>query len=269
MPLPDLLRNRWVVRLVSLILFFVAWQLLAEFVSPLTFATPGETATRFYQLWVGKPGTALAPPTPPEMPGAIANTLQSIVVGFALGVVVAIPVGLLMGTSRAAEYSLDPYVNLLYATPIIVIVPIVGVVMGSTLESTYVIVFLASVFPILINVMAGVKNVGRDMLETSRSFGMKGRGLWRNVILPASLPYTMAGLRIGVGHAVVGAILAELFLYGFGLGGMIYDYAGIFDTGAIIAAVVVVMVIGICLTEGVKYFEKRVSGWSLTARGLV
>ena len=199
---------------------------------------------------------------------AIVNTLQSIVVGFALGVVVAIPVGLLMGTSRAAEYSLDPYVNLIYATPIIVIVPIVGVVMGSTLESTYVIVFLASVFPILINVMAGVKNVGRDMLETSRSFGMKGRGLWRNVILPASLPYTMAGLRIGVGHAVVGAILAELFLYGFGLGGMIYDYAGIFDTGAIIAAVVVVMVIGICLTEGVKYFEKRISGWSLTARGV-
>ena len=257
MPLPDVLRNRWVVRIVSFALFFVAWQLIAEYVSPLTFATTGETGRRFYELVVSG-----------ALQTAIVNTLQSVVVGFALGVVVAIPVGLLMGTSRAAEYSLDPYVNLIYATPIIVIVPIVGVILGSTMESTYVIVFLASVFPILINVMAGVKNVGRDMLETSRSFGMKGGDLWRKVILPASLPYTMAGLRIGVGHAVVGAILAELFLYGFGLGGMIYDYSGIFDTGAIIAAVVVVMVIGICLTEGVKYFEKRVSGWSLTARGL-
>jgi NitT/TauT family transport system permease protein len=249
----DYLRNPWVVRIASFALFFVAWQLLADYVSPLTFATPGETGRRFYELWVDG-----------EMPTAIVNTLQSIAVGFALGVVVAIPVGLLMGTSRTAEYSIDPYVNLIYATPIIVIVPIIAVILGSNMTATYIIVFLAAVFPILINVMAGVKNVGKDMLETSHSFGMKGGGLWRKVILPASLPYTMAGLRIGVGHAVVGAILAEIFLYGVGLGGMIYDYAGIFDTGAMIAAVVVVMLIGLGLTEGVKYFEKRVSGWSMT-----
>jgi ABC-type nitrate/sulfonate/bicarbonate transport system permease component len=256
LPVPDYLRNPWVVRISSFILFFVAWQLLADYVSPLTFATPGETGKRFYELWVSG-----------EMPTAIVDTLQSIVVGFALGVAVAIPVGLLMGTSRTAEYGLDPYVNLIYATPIIVIIPIVAVVLGSNMLATYLIVFLASVFPILINVMAGVKSVGRDMLETSNSFGMKGWGLWRNVIFPSALPYTMAGLRIGVGHAVVGAILAELFLYGVGLGGMIYDYSGIFDTGAMIAAVVVVMVIGVGLTEGVKYFEKRFLGWSLTAHG--
>jgi len=250
----DYLRNPWVVRIISFVLFLAAWQLLASYVSPLTFATPGETGRRFYELCVGG-----------DMPSAILNTMQSVVVGFALSVVVAIPVGLLMGTSRTAEYSIDPYVNLIYATPLIVLIPIVAVVLGSNMTSTYVIVFLAAVFPILINVMAGVKNIGRDMMETSKSFGMKGWRLWRNVILPASLPYTMAGLRIGIGHAVIGAILAEIFLYGVGLGGMIYDYSGIFDTGAMIAAVVVVMVIGVGLTEGVKYFEKRVSGWSLTA----
>ena len=261
MPAIDYLRNPWVVRALSLVVFFAAWQILANYVSPLTFATPGETARRFYELWAGVPGV------PPEKPSAIVDTLQSIAAGFALAVVVGIPLGLLMGTSRTAEYSIDPYVNLIYATPLIVIIPIVGVTMGSNLTSTYVIVFLASVFPILINVIAGVKNVGRDMMETGQSFGMEGWGLWRTVILPSALPYTMAGLRIGVGHAVIGAILAEIFLYGNGLGGMIYDYTGIFDTGAIIAAVVVIMIIGVSLTEGVKYFEKRVSGWSLTARG--
>jgi NitT/TauT family transport system permease protein len=250
------LRNPWVVRGVSFVLFLAAWQFIADNVSRLTFAPPSEAALRFVQLW-----------SDGEMPAAITSTLQSILVGFALAVVVAIPVGLLMGTSRPVEYSLDPYVNLIYATPLIVLIPVVAVVMGSNLTATYLIVFLASVFPILINVMAGVKNVGRDLLETSQSFGMRGMALWRKVILPSALPYTMAGLRIGVGHSVVGAILAEIFLYGVGLGGMIYDYTGIFDTGAIIAAVVVIMIIGMSLTEGVKYFENRISGWSATARG--
>jgi ABC-type nitrate/sulfonate/bicarbonate transport system permease component len=256
LPAIEFIRNPWFVRIISFAAFLALWQILANYVSPLTFATPGETARRFYELW-----------TSGDMPSAIVDTMQSVVVGFVLAVVVAIPLGLLMGTSRTAEYSIDPYINLIYATPLIVLIPIVAVVMGSNMTSTYIIVFLASVFPILINVMAGVKNVGRDMMETSQSFGMKGWGLWRKVILPSALPYTMAGLRIGIGHAVIGAILAEIFLYGIGLGGMIYDYSGIFDTGAMIAAVVVVMVIGVGLTEGVKYFEKRVSGWSLAARG--
>jgi NitT/TauT family transport system permease protein len=251
------LRNPWFVRVVSFILFLAAWQLIADYVSPLTFAPPSESAQRFVQLW-----------SDGEMPTAIVSTLQSIVVGFALAVVVAIPVGLLMGTSRPVEYSLDPYVNLIYATPLIVLIPIVAVVLGSNLTSTYFIVFLAAVFPILINVMAGVKNVGRDLIETSQSFGLRGLPMWRKVILPSSLPYTMAGLRIGIGHAVIGAILAEIFLYGVGLGGMIYDYTGIFDTGAIVGAVVVIMVIGMSLTEGVKYFENRVSGWASTAHGM-
>lgn len=256
MPAIDYIKNPWVLRIVSFVVFIAAWQLLGNIASSLTFAPPGEAARRFYQLWLDG-----------EMPSAILNTVESTLVGFALGVAVAIPMGLLMGTSRVAEYSIDPYVNLIYATPIIVLVPIVAVTLGSNMMSTYLIVFLASVFPILINVIAGVKNVGRDMLETSQSFGMKGWMLWRNVILPSSLPYTMAGLRIGIGHAVIGAILAEIFLYGVGLGGMIYDYTGIFDTGAIIAAVVVVMIIGVTMTEGVKYLENRVSGWSLTAHG--
>ena len=252
----NVLRNPGGVRAVSFAVFLAAWQLIANYVSPLTFAPPGETASRFYQLSIDG-----------EIPTAILDTLQSVAVGFAMAIAVAVPLGLLMGTSRIAEYGIDPYVNLIYATPIIVLIPVIAVVLGSNMTSTYVIVFLAAVFPILINVIAGVKNVGNDMLETSQSFGMKGWRLWRNVILPSALPYTMAGLRIGVGHAVIGAILAEFFLYGVGLGGMIFDYAGIFDSGAIIASVILVMLIGITLTEGVKYIEKRISGWSLAAGG--
>jgi ABC-type nitrate/sulfonate/bicarbonate transport system permease component len=236
-------------------LFLGGWQLLATGISNLVFATPSETATRFFQLLADG-----------ELSAATINTLQAIAVGFALSVIVAVPLGLLMGTSRIAEYSLDPFVSLIYATPLIVVIPVMGLAFGSNMTSTYLIVFLATVFPILINVMAGVKNVSREMIETSHSFGLEGLGLWRHVVLPSALPYTIAGLRIGVSHAVVGAILAEIFLYGAGLGGLIYDYTSLFDTGAMIAAVVVIMVIGIALTEAVKLFEKRISSWSFSAR---
>jgi NitT/TauT family transport system permease protein len=249
------LHNQWIVRIVSFAVFLVAWQLLADSISNLVFASPEETARRFLDL----SGNG-------ELSSASINTLQSIAVGFVLAVAVAVPVGLLMGMSRVAEYGIDPYVNLIYATPIIVMIPVIALVFGSSMTSSYLIVFLATVFPVLINVMAGVKNVGHDVIETSQSFGLSGYGLWRKVILPSALPYTIAGLRIGVGHAVVGAILAEIFLYTSGLGGLIFDATGLFDTGAIIAAVIVIMMMGIILTEAVKFFEKRVAGWSFSAR---
>ena len=254
-PPASLLRNPWVVRILSFAVFLVTWQLLAASISNLVFASPGETVRRFLSL-----------ATDGELSSATINTLQSIGVGFAFAVIVAVPVGLLMGMSRIAEYSIDPYLNLIYATPLIVMIPIISLLFGSDMNSGYLVVFLATVFPVLINVMAGVKNVGHDVIETSQSFGLRGSGLWRKVILPSALPYTIAGLRIGVGHAVVGAILAEIFLYTSGLGGLIYDYTGLFDTGAIIAAVIVIMLIGIALTEAVKLFEKRVAGWSISAR---
>jgi len=255
MPDGRVLRNPWVVRILTLAVFLAAWQLLATNVSHLLFATPAETATRFLQL--SSDGELLA---------ATINTLQAIAVGFVLAVIVAVPIGLLMGMYRLVEYSLDPYVSLIYATPIIVIIPIIELGFGSNMTATYLLVFLATVFPILINVMTGVKNVNRDAIETGQSFGLKESGLWLKVTLPSALPYTMAGLRIGVGHSVVGAILAEIFLYSAGLGGLIYDYTGLFDAGAMIAAVVVIMTIGIGFTEAVKLFEKRVSAWSYSAR---
>jgi ABC-type nitrate/sulfonate/bicarbonate transport system permease component len=242
-------------RILVFAVFLGGWQLLATGISNLVFATPSETARRFLQLSADG-----------EMATATINTLQAVAVGFALSIVVAVPVGILMGMSRLVEYSLDPWVTLIYATPLIVLIPVIALLFGSNMISTYLVVFLAAVFPILINVMAGVKNVSLEMIETSHSFGLEGLGLWRTVILPSALPYTIAGLRIGVSHAVVGAILAEIFLYSVGLGGLIYDYTSLFDTGAMIAAVVVIMVIGIALTEAVKLFEKLVSSWSFSAR---
>ena len=97
-----ILRNPWLIRAISFGVFLAAWQILANNGSSLTFAPPGEMVNRFYGLW-----------TDGEMPTATINTLESTLVGFALAVVVAVPLGLLMGTSRTAEYIIDPYVSVI------------------------------------------------------------------------------------------------------------------------------------------------------------
>lgn len=250
------LRHPWTVRGIVLLGFLGLWQVIAEFQSPLVFATPGQTAVRLAQIWVSPGGTS------ETLPQAIILTLQPIAVGFLIAVAIGIPVGLLMGISRIAEYSIDPYVSLLYATPLIVTIPIVAVTIGSSMEGTYAVVILGTVFPIIINVMNGVKNVNKDLVEAAASFGVTGSALWRRVVFPSALPYTMAGVRIGIGHAVIGAILAEMFMYSVGLGYLILEYTSLFDAAAVIGTTLVVILIGIAITEGAKVIERMTTPWA-------
>ena len=141
-------------------------------------------------------------------------------------------------------------------------IPILTVWFGSNMLADYVLVFVAALFPIVINSISGAKNVRHNLLETGASFGFGASGMWRKIIFPASLPYVVAGLRIGVGHAVIGAILAEMFMYTVGLGNMIELSASNFDTAGTIAAVIITILLGIFITETIKIFERRVSAWS-------
>ena len=246
--------NKWAVRIYAFLIFVIIWQIVGQTQNALIFAPPVAVAQRFVQLSTD-PGLTL--------PSATLLTIQTVIVGFVPAVIVGVPIGILVGRSRTAEYSLDPYINLIYAIPIITLIPLFIVWFGSNMLSSYFLVFIASIFPVTINSISGAKNVRASLLETGRSFGFGGgAGLWRRIIFPASMPYIMAGLRIGAGHAVIGAILAEIFMYTVGLGLLIEDGASRFDTAEVISAVIVTIVLGVLLTEFVKYFERRVSVWS-------
>ncbi len=252
MALAQTLKNKWLVRLYALIVFLVAWQIIGNTVNPIIFAPPSDVATLFVQLW----NSYLFPDT--------ILTIQVVLVGFAFAMVAGIPIGIAMGSSRRVEFGVDPYVNLLYATPIIVIIPLITIWYNSSFSSNYIVEFFAAVLPIIINTTSGVKNVSRNILETGHSFGFEGLSVWRKITLPASTPYIMSGLRIGIGHAVIGAILAEMFLYPGGLGYAIVNYSSFFDTAAVISAVLLTVALGVILTEIVKVAERRISSWSLS-----
>jgi ABC-type nitrate/sulfonate/bicarbonate transport system permease component len=243
--------NKWSVRIYAFVIFIVIWQIIGETQNPIIFSPPAVVAKRFIQLTADS-----------TIPSATLLTLQTVVFGFIPAVVIGIPIGLLIGRSKTTEYALDPYVSFIYAIPIIVMIPILIVWFGSNLFSSYILVFIAGVFPVVINSISGAKNVSETLVETGHSFGFRGTSLWRKIIFPGSLPYVMAGLRIGVGHAVIGAILAEIFMDTVGLGFLIEDGASLFDTPEVISAVIVTIFLGIFLTELVKVFERRVSMWS-------
>ena len=246
--------NKWAVRIYAFLIFVVVWQIVGQTQNALIFAPPVSVVQRFIQLCTD---TGLT------LPSATLITVETVIIGFIPAVIIGVPTGILVGRSRTAEYSLDAYINLIYAIPIITLIPLFIVWFGSNFFSSYFLVFVASIFPVIINSIAGAKNVRASLLETGRSFGFGGgAGLWRRIIFPASLPYIMAGLRIGAGHAVIGAILAEIFMYTKGLGFLIEDGASLYDTSEVISAVIVTILLGVLLTEFVKYFERRVSVWS-------
>jgi ABC-type nitrate/sulfonate/bicarbonate transport system permease component len=253
----QILLNHWAIRAYTVIIFLAVWQYLGQSVNPILFSPPRTVAVSFWQNSLnGRLGYATL------------ITLQTTFVGFLVAAALGIGFGLLLGRSRGAEYSVDPYINLIYATPVVAIVPLVGIWFGANYLSSYIIVFITAFFPILINTIAGVKDVSRSLTETGRSFGFTGLGLWKKVVLPSSVPYIMTGLRLGIGGAIIGALLAELFLDIIGLGGLLVEAQAFFQTPLVISGVLIIMALGIGLTEIVKYLEKKVSPWAASAKGV-
>lgn len=250
--------NKWAVRAYTLIAFLVAWQILGQSVNPILFSPPTTVAKVFWTNTVNG-----------LLPDATLTTLETIFVGFFIAAAIGIPFGLIIGRSKNTEYAVDPYVNLIYSTPVVAIVPLVAIWFGANYLSSYFIVFLTAFFPIMINTMTGVKDVSKNLTETGQAFGFSGTQLWGKVVLPSSIPYIMSGLRLGIGAAIIGALLAELFLDIVGLGFVLIYFEGLFNTPLVICAVVIVMALGIGLTELVKYLERKASPWAASAKGVI
>lgn len=251
--LVNVLKNKWLVRAVTLVIILVGWQLFGESANRIIFAPPLRVATEFAKLWNN--GT---------LPSATITTLETMLIGFLISTFIGIPLGLFMGRSRLVEYGLDPYVNFIYATPVVVIIPIALIWFGPGIVATYFIISLHTTPPILINTMTGVKNTDRSLIETGRAFGFSERKLWQKIAFPASLPYVMAGLRIGIGAALIGTMVAEIFLFNTGLGYILVNETALFNTSAVISGVLIIMVLGIVLAESTKWINKRFVGWAQT-----
>lgn len=196
-----------------------------------------------------------------ELIASLSVTALQFVLSFAIVMVIGIPVGLVMGRYRTVEYALDPYVWLMYAAPMVALYPLIVLIVGIGQPAVVVVAVLLSVVPVIINTSQGVRNVDETLIRVAISFGAKEPTVLRKVILPASVPTIMAGVRLGMGRALVGVVVGGFFAGNAGIGYDVTYAAGRLDTTGVISSVVVVVVVGVALNSFARWIERRADSW--------
>lgn len=253
-------RKRWgrlgrqylpvVVRICSVLVFLLAWEIYARQQSPLIMAPFTDVVSALVRLLQES-----------DFRAAYWETLKPFFIGLALAIGVGVPLGLLIGISNVVRSLLLPYINFINAVPMTAFIPLVVVGFGIGMNARVAVVFLFAIAEIVITSAAGVRYVNANLLEMGRSFGASRIRIFSRILLPSSLPGIMTGLRLGAGRAVVGMVAAELLLVSVGLGSLISRYRGYYQTENLYAAVLLLALTGLTILEIVRRIEVRVLHW--------
>ena len=181
--------------------------------------------------------------------------------GFGLAILVGIPLGILMGWYRPFNALLDPFVNFMYATPRVALLPLMIIWLGIGLSSKVAYVFLGAVFAILINTITGVKDLDAHLIKAARSFGASDFQVFRTIALPGSVPYIIGGIRLGLGHALIGVVTGELYGASAGLGRLIAVAGNTFQTDKVFVGVIIIAGGGVLITTVFQRVENHFQSW--------
>ena len=192
---------------------------------------------------------------------ALAISFQAMALGYVLSVLFGVPLGLLMGRYRRLESFLDIYMTALLTVPMISFIPFLVIAFGLGLHSRVWIVFLFAFVIIAINTTAGVRNVDATLTEMARSFGARESDLFLKVIVPAALPMIMAGLRLGMGRAVLGMVTSELILAVVGFGAMLMTFSASYNSPALFATILTIVLLAVTLLALIQYLDRRLMPW--------
>lgn len=192
---------------------------------------------------------------------AIWYSLWTFAIGYAAGMVIGVVIGMCIGLYRRAEAGIGLYLQALYATPMVAIVPLLSIWMGFGVLTQEVIIGLFVVFPCVVSVSVGVRNLDTDLLEVARSLRMSRRSMWRHVLLPGTVPYIAAGAAQGVAMGLVGMFIAEIFTQLTGLGNQLETAAQTYHTDRAYAVLLVIMTLGVVLRSLITLVQRRFAPW--------
>jgi ABC-type nitrate/sulfonate/bicarbonate transport system permease component len=264
-----LAHERVVLGALMVILFLVGWEGFArgwwaELLQPLLGAAAERL--RLKPIFISSPTlVAAAAYRMAFVTGEIWRDLAASAVGYGLGVALAIavgiPLGLAAGWYRRLSYAVEPLLAALNATPQVAFLPLIVLWVGTGLPARVLIVFLLAVLPIAINAHAAVRTTDARLVRVAASFGAGEWRLFRTIILPSTVPFLLAGLRLAVGRGMIGVVVGEIYGSAAGIGAMINQAGARFQTDKVFVGVLTIVAIGVLLVELVQSIERRVEAW--------
>lgn len=234
----------------SFALGLVVWEIVAAQLPDVVFAAPSAVIAHLAAGIVSG-----------ELPLLLLGSLQHMLAGLALALLVAVPLGFLMGRSETAFQMFDPVVNAIFSIPSVAFVPFLIIWFGVFFEARVALVFVMCVFDILVTVSAGARNIEPRIVQVARSFATGRRDMLLKVLMPASCPFLLTAFRIGTVRAVNAMITAELFFATVNLGEYMEDAAAMFDAAAMLSVVFLLALFGLACQEGIKWMEARLLPW--------
>jgi ABC-type nitrate/sulfonate/bicarbonate transport system permease component len=234
----------------SLLAGMVLWEVAGRYSSPAFLVPFSETLKRLAELMATR-----------EFAVQFLDSATLFVTGVGLALVVGMPLGLLLARVPMVRIALDPYIMTLYATPMVALIPFILSLMGFGFAPKVLVVFLFAVFPVLYNTVEGARSIKPELIEVARSYRSSERALWREVMVPYTLPFTMTGVRQAIGRGLVGMVAAEFFLSSTGLGQLIMNASQNFDTAGVFAMILLIGLIGVALMRLGLYIEHRFARW--------
>jgi ABC-type nitrate/sulfonate/bicarbonate transport system permease component len=243
--------RRWTLRLSSVVLIAVAWEIYGSAINPVLLSAPSRIAAASVEMIADG-----------SLTRAFGESMVVLGVGSLMGIAAGLAIGLAAGRSETLGAFIELPLNALYATPTVALIPVIVVWFGFGPTAKTVVVMLFVLFPVLINTMRGVKEVDRDLIEVARAFCSGERRMWVDLILPSALPYVVTGLRLAIGRALIGVIVAEFFTAFAGLGNLIVTNANSFRTDRTFVPILLIALLGITLTALLESAERRVVRWA-------
>lgn len=217
---------------------------------PVLFATPGRSLSALATL-TGD-GT---------LPSALLSSGRLLVVGLALAIVAGVGFGLLLSRARLLRSSTDWLLFALQSVPIVALAPLILSAFGFGLPAKTLVVFLTAVFPIAVNTAEGAHRVPTTLLEVARTFRSSEWRIWKDVLLPHTVPYAMTGVRQGIAMAFVGTLAAEFFLNASGVGGLLLAASTQFDSATVLGLTLLVSVLAVALMGCGRAVEGYFARW--------
>lgn len=248
-------RERWIALGLGggfILLILVVWQVLAStaIINSFLFSSPVGMVSRLWANLISG-----------ELSDGLLVSLEEFVIGFAIALVGGAVIGVVMGRFKWVERLVDPLVWIAYAAPLLALYPLFVLVFGLGEPSVIAITVVLSIVPIIANVALGLRNTDPKLVKAARSFGAGERAMLVKVVLPASIPTLMAGVRLGLGRALVGVVIGEFFAGNAGIGYNISFFAGRLRADDLMSSILVVLIVGVLLNMGARRLERLSDFW--------